>query len=338
MNAVLVVAPAWIGDMVMAQSLFRILKLQDAGRPIDVLAPGWTLPLLQHMPEVRDGIEMPLGHGELQLGVRYRIGFSLRERGYEWAIILPNSFKSALVPLWARIPRRTGYTGEMRQCLLNDSRRLDRQGFPRMVQRLVALAIPASDPLPEPIPRPVLAVSSASGRAAAKRLDLASDTTPVLVLCPGAEYGSAKQWPEDYYGRVARHWIGTGWQVWLLGSAHDAAVCERIAEVAGDGCISLAGRTTLREAIELMNLAAFIITNDSGLMHIAAALQRPMVALFGSSDPGFTPPLSASARVEWLDLECSPCFARECPPGHLKCLRELQPERVIAAMEEVMSR
>lgn len=336
MNSLLVIAPSWIGDMVMAQSLFKVFMARSPGSTIDVLAPGWTLPLLKYMPEVRDGIQMPLGHGDLKLKVRHRLGVSLRKRHYNQAIVLPNSFKSALVPFWARIPRRTGYAAEMRQCLLNDARRLDSQRLPMTVQRFVALALPDSEALPDPVPRPRLSATISSGTAAARRLGLACDGQPVLALCPGAEFGPAKQWPQEYYAELASHWIGEGWHVWLFGSKNDQPVCGRVSELAGHGCINLAGKTSLEEAIDLLNLAACVVSNDSGLMHVAAALHRKMVAIYGSSDPGFTPPLSRTAQVQWLGLECSPCFKRECPLGHLKCLRDLKAGQVIHAMEEVL--
>jgi len=338
MSAVLVIAPSWVGDMVMAQSLFRLLKAQDPQRAIDVLAPGWTLPLLERMPEVRTAINMPLGHGELKLGERRRLGIGLRSGKYAQAIVLPNSLKSALIPFWARIPRRTGYVGELRQWLLNDCRRLDKQRLPMTVQRFVALGLPDDAPLPEPLPLPQLVSLEAERNKAAKRLGLVNGYCPVLALCPGAEFGPAKQWPEEYYAQVAQTWLDQDWHVWLFGSANDAAVCNRINGLTGDRCANLAGRTSLAEAIDLLAMAAFVVSNDSGLMHVAAALQRPMVAIYGSSDPGFTPPLSDTARVERLGLDCSPCFKRECPLGHLKCLKELAPERIIAAMQEVMKR
>ena len=338
MAAVLIVAPSWVGDMVMAQSLFKVLKAQNAERAIDVLATGWTLALLQRMPEVREAIEMPLGHGQLQLLTRRRLGISLRAAGYEQAILLPNSFKSALVPYWARIPRRTGFDGELRQWLLTDCRTLDRQQLSMTVQRFVALGLPNGATLKGPVPEPALLSNNENGRAALQRLGLVTGQQPVLALCPGAEFGAAKKWPEAYYAELAKVWLEKDWQVWLFGSANDTAVCDRINTLAGNGCESLAGQTRLEDAIDLLGMANFVVTNDSGLMHVAAALQRPMVAIYGSSDPGFTPPLSETAQIERLGLDCSPCFKRECPLGHLNCLNNLLPERVITSMEEVMKR
>ena len=338
MSSILIIAPAWVGDMVMAQSLFKVLKAQQPDRAIDVLAPGWTLPLLERMPEVRAAIDMPLGHGELRLGLRRRLGIGLRAKGYAQAIILPNSLKSALVPFWARIPVRTGYVGESRHWLLNDSRKLDRQRLPMMVQRFVALGLPDGAEQPEPAPWPALVSSAADTRRALQALNVHHDGTPVLALCPGAEFGPAKQWPEESYAKIARIWQEKGWRVWLFGSAGDLGVCENINSLSGNDCENFAGRTRLGEAVDLLALASFVLSNDSGLMHVAAALQRPMVAIYGSSDPKFTPPLSETAQIERLDLDCSPCFKRECPLGHLHCLKRLSPERINTAMHEVMSR
>ena len=338
MKAILVIAPAWVGDMVMAQSLFMTLKAQDSERAIDVLAPGWTRALTERMPEVRDAIDMPLGHGELKLLTRRRLGMDLRARGYQQVIVLPNSLKSALVPYWARIPLRTGYVGEMRQWLLNDCRRLDKQRLTMTVQRFVALALPDEAALPESVPVPLLVTDNENGHAALQRLDIDPIEKPVLALCPGAEFGAAKKWPEAYYAEVAQAWLDQGWQVWLFGSMNDAPVCDSINAQAHGRCENLAGRTRLEDAIDLLAMASFVVSNDSGLMHIAAALQRPMVAIYGSSDPGFTPPLAETARVERLGLDCSPCFKRDCPLGHLNCLNELHPARIMAAMEEVMRR
>ena len=338
MGAVLIVAPSWVGDMVMAQSLFKVLKAQDPERAIDVLAPGWTLALLERMPEIREAIEMPMGHGQLRLLARHRLGASLRASHYQQAILLPNSFKSALVPYWARIPVRTGFVGEKRQWLLTDVRKLDRQRLPQTVQRFVSLGLPDGAGLREAVPEPALLTDNENGHAALQRLGLETGERPVLALCPGAEFGPAKKWPETYYAEVARCWLEKGWQVWLFGSVNDEAVCDRINAHADGECENLAGQTRLEDAIDLLGMASFVVTNDSGLMHVAAALQRPMVAIYGSSDPGFTPPLAETAQIERLGLDCSPCFKRECPLGHLDCLNKLLPERVIASMEEVMKR
>ncbi|WP_370210108.1 lipopolysaccharide heptosyltransferase II [Alloalcanivorax venustensis] len=332
---ILVVGPSWVGDMVMAQTLFAELQRQ---RPcdIDVLAPAWCRPLLSRMPEVRQALDLPFGHGELKLRQRRAEGRALRG-GYDRAFVLPNSLKSALIPFWAGVPVRTGWRGEMRYGLLNDVRKLDKERYPLMVQRFVALALDADAPPPalESIQPPRLRVDS-DAVAAARADQRLADDRPVLGLCPGAEFGPSKRWPEYHYAAVARHWIGQGGRVWLFGSGKDRPVAEQIVEALpeaqrGEAAI-LAGATSLEQAVDLLSVTDAVVSNDSGLMHIAAALGRPLVAVYGSTSPGFTPPLGEAVAIERLGLECSPCFQRECPLGHLNCLRQLEPDRVIQAL------
>lgn len=327
----LIVGPSWVGDMVMAQSLFMRLKALHPEAVIDVLAPAWSEPLLERMPQVKRSIVMPLGHGQFGLAHRLALGRSLRDQ-YDCAIVLPNSWKSALVPAWAGIPRRSGYRGEFRYGLLNDLRSLNKKRLPMTVQRYVALAEPDGAALPPVVEPPQLLVNPEGVEAALERLGLSRPDAPLLALCPGAEYGPAKRWPAEHYAAVAKHWLAQGGQVWLFGSAKDQAVTSEIMTRTGSGCIDLAGRTTLGEAIDLMSLAESAVSNDSGLMHVAAALSVKVVAVYGSSDPRFTPPLSADASVLSLNLQCSPCFKRECPLKHLACLVDLQPASVIAAL------
>lgn len=317
--------------MVMAQSLFKLIKQHQPDIAIDVLAPAWSEPLLTRMPEVRCALAMPIGHGELRLRERYHMGHSLRGK-YDQAIILPNSFKSALVPLWAQIPVRTGYIGECRWGVLNDARRLDKSILPMTVQRFLSLGLPRDAVLPPEIPAPHLAVSHASVEAALVRLKLNYPLKPVLALCPGAEFGPAKRWPAEYFAEIAKAKLADGWDVWLFGSEKDGPITAQVRALAGADCIDLAGRTSLAEAIDLLSLAALVVSNDSGLMHVAAALGRKIIAIYGSSDPGFTPPLSDDAQILSLKLACSPCFARVCPLGHTNCLRELKPQQILDKM------
>ena len=344
--AILVIGPAWVGDMVMAQSLFRALKKQAPHSAIDVLAPPWSAALLERMPEVRHSLPLDVAHGEAALRRRWRIGRALRSSGYARAIVLPRSAKAAL-PAWvAGIPQRTGYLGEYRYGLLNDIRPLDRQRHYRTVDRFVALAAPragmASDPAGEPVELPRLASSRAQQAQACRALGLAKGPAdgpggaagPVLALCPGAEYGPAKRWPTEAFAAVAGHYAGLGWRVWLFGSEKDRDITHAIADQVPDA-IDLAGRTSLAQAIDLLAMSTVAVSNDSGLMHVAAATGTGVVALYGSSDPGYTPPLSHQAQVLYRGLECSPCFARECPLGHLNCLRGITPAEVIAAAEQL---
>ena len=322
--------------MVLAQSLLKTL-VAKAGTVIDVLAPAWSHPLLARMPEVREAIEAPFARGRLQLGRRYRVGKELRNRGYDQCIVLPNSWKSALVPYWSRIPRRTGYIGEQRWGLLNDTRKLDKSGLPMTVQRFVALA---ADDVRSGVEidhlYPELISTPDTRAAAAQNLDLAVDQTPVLALCPGAEFGPSKRWPAEHYARLAQARLKQDWRVWLVGSANDSETARNINQLCNDGCDDLTGRTSLDQAIDVLAMASIVVSNDSGLMHIAAALKRPLVALFGSTDPAHTPPLSRNCEILYAGLSCSPCFKRECPLKHLNCLRQLSPDMVQTAMDTMI--
>lgn len=319
---VLVVAPSWVGDAVLSQPVLALLRAQLPGCEIDVLAPRWVAPLYRRMAEVREVIPSPFGHGELRLAARWRLGRALRQRRYDRAVVLPNSFKSALVPWFARIGRRTGFRGEGRYFLLNDMRTLDRKGTTRLVDRYAALVGHAATATPEPR----LQSHSDSRDALLRELGLTREQ-PVAVMCPGAEFGPAKRWPAEHFAALAQRLVADGYAVWLVGSPNDAAVGDDIAARVGQ-VLNLCGQTSLDGAIDLLSCASLVVANDSGLMHVAAALHLPLVALFGSSSPDYTPPLSAQAQVARIAIECSPCFKRECPLGHFRCMKELDPERV----------
>lgn len=330
MPRTLVVGPSWIGDAVLSHPLLVRLKEYHPQEAIDVLAPAWALPVYRRMPEVAATHVLPFGHGDLKLGARRRFAKTLPP--YERAIVLPNTFKSALIPWHAGIALRTGYRGEMRFGLLNDARRLDEAALPLIVERYAALAQPAGEPLRPGLPNPRLAVDDAARRATLAKFRLDAGK-PIAAFAPGAEYGPAKRWPARHFASLAATLSGRGYQVWLLGSQKDAEITMEIQRLSENLCIDFAGGTTLDEAIDLMSFATHVVTNDSGLMHIAAALDRPTTALFGSSSPAFTPPLSSRARVISLQLSCSPCFQRVCPLGHTNCLVTLEPSRVLASLD-----
>lgn len=337
---ILVVGPSWVGDMVMAQSLFRVLAARPGNPALDVLAPRWCADLLARMPEVRSAIPLPFAHGELALARRRRIGVELRGRGYAQAIVLPNSLKSALVPWFADIPRRTGWRGELRYGLLNDLRRLDPERLPLMVQRFVALGVDAGAALPEP-PRPRLRADQGAAAALRARLGLES-VRPVLACCPGAEFGPTKRWPEAHFAAVAAAAIEAGMQVWLFGSTGDRSVTAGIraalAAPAQAHCADLAGHTTLADAIDLLACASAVLSNDSGLMHVAAALGRPLAVVYGGSSPRFTPPLVDDPVLFTSSLDCVPCFERTCRYGHYRCLRDQLPGPVAAVVLRLAGR
>jgi heptosyltransferase-2 len=331
-NKILIVGPSWIGDMVMAQSLFMTLKSSDRQCQIDVLAPTWSFPLLERMPEVSKAIAMPLTHGQFGFNKRMQLGKDLQSAQYDQAIVLPNSWKSALIPFFANIPLRTGYLGEMRWGLLNDARKLDKQTLTMTVQRFVSLGLPKSSKQPPEHPIPVLEIDKNKQQAVAEKF-AANQTAKVLALCPGAEYGPAKRWPAEHFAELAKQKIAQGWSVWLFGSEKDRPVAAQINQITANTCQDFSGKTTLAEAVDLMSLADVVVTNDSGLMHVAAALQKKIIAIYGSSDPGFTPPLNTEAKVIDLDLECSPCFKRDCPLGHTHCLTQISAQQVLSKID-----
>jgi len=323
---ILIVAPNWIGDALLAQPLLARLRQKHPGVLIDALAPPWTAPVLRRMPEIGEVIDAPFAHGELKLGARWKLARALHARAYDQAIVLPNTLKSALIPFLAGIPVRTGYPGELRYGLLNRVHRLDGQALPLMAERYAKLAEAPDEPPARPLPDGKLRVDPANLAAALARLGL-SRAKPVVAFCPGAEYGPAKRWPARYFAELAIKLGAQGRAIWLFGSDKDSEIGEEIARASA--AVNLCGRTDLATAIDLLSLADVVVSNDSGLMHVAAAVGRPVVALYGSSSPEHTPPLSRTARVVRTGIECSPCYARECPLGHFKCMNELAPERVL---------
>ncbi len=308
------------------------LKQQDCDCQIDVIAPAWSVPLLKRMPEVNQAIELPIAHKQLKLLTRYRLGKSLRNREYDRAIVTPRSFKSALVPFFARARQRTGYRGEHRYGLLNDIRPLNKSILRQTVQRYVALAQERDSKQAPAVPYPSLTVDKTNQARLVEKFNL--DTSKKLVaMMPGAEYGPAKQWPPSYYRELALQLLKQDVQVIILGSAREQSLGEEIA--ADKQIFNLCGRTELVDVIDLLALVQCAVTNDSGLMHIAAATGVPVVAIYGSSDPQYTPPLTDNARIMYKNLSCSPCFKRTCPLGHLNCLNTIsidEVNRTIAGM------
>jgi heptosyltransferase-2 len=325
--ATLIVGPSWVGDMVMAQALFKGLKQRRPDDAIDVLAPGWSLPVVARMPEVRKGIALDTRHGEFGLRTRRDTGHELRGE-YRQAIVLPRSLKSALVPWFAAIPKRTGFRGESRFVLINDMRSFDARFLNQTVKRYVALGLEPDDAFP-PIPFPSLDVSETNQQAALTRLGIALDK-PVIAFMPGAEFGPAKCWPLDHFATLAKQLVDDGYCVWILGSEKDAASGSYIADRSpqAGAVVNLCGKTSLEDAIDLLALTEQAVGNDSGLMHIAAAVGTHVHAIYGSTSPDFAPPLTTRRDIYYLHLDCSPCQKRECPLGHLNCLRQIKADRV----------
>jgi heptosyltransferase-2 len=346
MHGILIIAPNWIGDAVMTQPLLANLKEQYPESNIDVLASTWVAPIYRACSEVHEVIEAKFEHKLLQWNLRKELAKELATKKYQACFILPNSFKSALIPWLANIPFRIGYRGELRFGLINLS--LDnpsKVNRPPMVEHYLALsqllneaqAISTGSNL-----TPKLNVSDVARQSVlAKLLSAKIDPVNIYVMCPGAEYGPTKRWPTSHFAQLAQNLIASNpdSQIVLLGGKGDQALAQDIHSQAKQDIHihNWCGATSLDEAIALIGMSKAVISNDSGLMHIAAALKTPQVAIFGSSDPAHTPPLSDLAQVIWLNLSCSPCHKRECPLGHLKCLNDILPEQVFATLNTLQS-
>lgn len=319
----------------MTQPLFRRLKELHPGCTIDVFAPKWSMAVFERMPEVNEILENPFGHGALELKRRWRVGRDLGRRGYDQVIVLPGSLKSAIIALATGIGKRTGYIGESRYFLLNDIRKLDKGRLPLMVDRYTALAHQSQKDFDGCSGFPKFSIDERQRKISVETLGL-DIGKPVLAFCPGAEFGPAKRWPAKHFAELGKHYLAAGWQVWLFGSQKDYEIAEEINCLSDGMCVNLCGKTDLSQAMDLLSLADTVVCNDSGLMHLAAALGRRVVAVYGSSSPTHTPPLSDKAKIVSLHLECSPCFKRECPLGHTDCLNKLYPDRIVQAVEETV--
>jgi heptosyltransferase-2 len=340
MKRVLVVGPAWVGDMVMAQSLFKRIKRLHPDASIHVVAPGWSLPLTDRMTDVDRAHALDVPHGSFGFGARYTLGRALRKHSFDTAYVLPRSWKSALVPFFAGAKRRVGYLGELRHGLLTDPRKKMAKPAgrpkPRTVDSFVALA-DSNEPTVRDEEWPLLETRSEAAGLLAE-LGLNDIAAGYVAFCPGAEYGPAKQWPLPHFIALGQELAKSGRQVLIAGSTKDAPAAEQIAAEIGCAARSIAGKTSLGQAIDVLAHAGGVVSNDSGLMHVAAALQRPTIALFGSSSELVTPPLSKTAQVLSLDLPCRPCFQRACPLKHLDCLNGITPAAAAEALDKAMAR
>lgn len=329
---ILVIGPQWIGDMVMAQSLFKALKRQTPESTLDVIGPAWAPELLNRMPEVDHCIVANTGHGELGLGRRWRLGRRLHKEGYDQAFAMSRSLKSALVPWFAGIPQRTGYLGERRYGIINDVRELNTTDLTQKAQHYVALGLDPDTPsrVAADIEQPRLAVDEHNRDRMVARHGLTLER-PVVALTPGAAHGPSKRWPALKFAALAKELTNQGFQCWIFGGDADVATGEEIAAAAPDHCVSLCGKTSLGDVIDLMSLAQTAVGNDTGLTHIASADVPHVVALYGSTHPDYAPPLCDKPVQLWLGLSCSPCKAKNCPLGHTLCMHDLPVADVVRA-------
>ncbi|EAQ66265.1 ADP-heptose-LPS heptosyltransferase II [Marinomonas sp. MED121] len=327
----LIVGPSWVGDMVMANSLFRQIRQNHPDAIIDVIGPAWSAPILARMPEVRNAITLPTAHGEWGISTRKKLGHSLRSENYDKAIVLPRSWKSALVPFFANIPERVGFHGEQRYFTLNERRKLDKASLDQTVKRFTSLGLDnleAYPPTSENMPNPKLEVDEKNQEKLFKDLSL-HPNRPAIGLMAGAEFGPSKQWPIPHFHETAKHFIEKGYQIWVLGGPRDKEDGDGIVEGLGEHAFNLCGETKLVDAIDLLAKAEFAISNDSGLMHVAAAVGTYVHGIYGSTSEQYTPPLTDKKTIHNLHLECSPCFKRQCPLGHTDCQNKLTPDLVI---------
>lgn len=321
---ILLVGPSWLGDMVIAQKLFKALKDFYPKSELHVASPMWTIPLVSRMPEISKTIALPFLHGEFNLFKRYQLGKILKDEGYSQAILLTNSFKSALIPFFANIPKRTGFLGEMRFGLINDCIKKDKSLY-RTVDQFLALA-PKNKNIKTSLSTYLISKPNQARKILKGKIKLSDK---ILAIAPGAEYGEAKRWPTEYFAKVSVAAIEKGWKVITLGSSHDQDLGKLIDKLTKNKVINLIGKTRLEEVIDVISICNSFLSNDSGLMHVAASLKIKQVAIFGSSDPKKTPPLSRHAKSIYLGLSCSPCFERTCPLQHTNCLKNIKPEEVI---------
>lgn len=327
----LVIGPSWVGDMVMAQSLFITLKQRYPDAVLGVVAPAWSQPILARMAEVDEVLPLGVGHGEFGIKTRRELARKLKGR-YDRAIVLPRSWKAALVPFLAGIPERIGFLGEQRYGLLKERRKLDKQVLDQTVKRFVSLGLPEEEAGTGQfaIPRPRLMIDR--DNLVNLRITHTLSSRPAIGLMPGAEYGPAKQWPLTYFHQLAECLVNDGYEVRIFGGAKDQYAGDVIAQGLPH-THNLCGKTGLADAVDLLADCRQVVTNDSGLMHVAAAVGTRVHAIYGSSSPAYTPPLTANAYIHYLGLECSPCFKRDCPLGHTNCLNELEVNRVYRALK-----
>ena len=326
---ILIIAPAWVGDMVMAQTLFKALKEKHKeSLVLDVFAPSFALGLISRMPEVNNIIINPFPHGKLNLLQRIKAGFNLRKNNYNQVIVLPNSLKSAITPFFAKIKKRTGFVGESRYGLLNDIYKLDKAELPLMIDRFCALA--NNGKKPDIIEWPELSVDTINQKSLLEKFNINSEI-PIIAFCPAAEYGPAKRWPPEHFAKLADLLKDRGFQIIILGSGKDTEISNSIiAKIHNKTNIfDLCGKTSLSDTVDILAMAKYVITNDSGLMHISCATNTNVIAIYGSTSTLFTPPLSPKAQTLQLKLDCSPCFERTCRFGHYNCLNNITPDLVM---------
>jgi heptosyltransferase-2 len=333
-SPILLVPYLWIGDFVRCHSVVKQVRQRFPGRPIDMLASTLCAPLTDYMPGVRKAVVVDLPRSRLALGQQKALAERLKREGYGTALIMPRTWKAALAPYFAGIPERTGFVGEARFLLLNDLRYGEKR-LPRMVDRCGALALPPEAKLPADWPLPELKVSREETEAWRQKHGLDADHRPVVALAPGA-VGPAKRWPKEYYAELVRKLLAEGFAIWILGGPGEKALAADIA--GGTQARDLTGND-LREAILALACATAAVSNDSGLLHVAAALGTPSIGIFGPTSPWHWAPLNPLAgTIETATkLDCRPCHKPVCRLVHHRCMRDIAPDQVISAVQRTLT-
>ena len=333
---ILVVGPSWVGDSVMAQTLYKRIKKELPSSQIDVISPHWSLALLERMPEVCKKIVSPFSHGETKLFERYKLGQGLKKENYDRAIILTNSLKSSLIPYFARIGVRTGWLGEFRYGLINDIRSSKKLKKSLMVEKFAALSLCEENYSIENLTFPELEINFANQRNFLEEfsIDYSKNT---LAICPGAEFGPSKRWPAEYYAEIAKFYVNKGWNVLCIGSKNDEDIGIEIDSLnnlrSNESFINLIGKTSLQDAIDILAFTEKVVTNDSGLMHIAAAVKTPLVALYGPSSPEYTPPLISKKKILRKTQGYEKVRYGSNEKGYHQSLLDIKPKEVLDALE-----
>jgi len=324
----------WIGDFVRCHSVVKLLNARFPDRPVDVLSTTLCAPLTDYMPGLRRAIVVDLPRRRIAVQNQLALARRLKHENYGSALVMPRTWKSALAPFLAAIPERTGFVGEMRFGLLNDLRHGERR-LPRMVDRCAALALPPQAELPPAWPLPELKVARAEIENWRRDQGLAIDSRPVMVLAPGA-VGPSKRWPASAYTALARRLIAEGFAVWVVGGPEEKSLA---AEIIGETAARDLTGHDLRNAILALAAAAVAVSNDSGLLHVAAALGTPAIGIFGPTSPWHWAPLNPlAATIESKSkVECRPCHKPVCRFGHHRCMRDIPPDQVLAAVRQAFA-
>lgn len=334
---VLIIAPSWVGDAVMSQSLLKYLKKTHTNLTIDIFAHKHLIDLFQRMPEVNNTIINKFVHGSMDIIRRIKTGYELRKSSYDEVYVLPNTYKSALIVFFASIKKRIGFVGEFRYGVLNKPFKLNETELPLMIDRFCSLANYGNKV--SNIEYPVLQVDTVNQDKMKNKFNL-SINVPLIIFCPSAEYGPSKRWPIEYFAKLANNLVQNGFSVLLLGASMDEPLVAQIISLIDvnniNKIINACGKTSLADCVDLLALGNLVVTNDTGLMHVACAVDVPVIAIYGSSTPKFTPPLSNKAQVLRMEISCSPCFQRTCKFGHYHCLKFITPEMVYEKIRSII--